>query len=145
MSLRLYLWRINLAVLFLALSITLYVPMLLSLPTRLNREAQSLSNAFIQGVVLAAQPLIGVAHHLRRDERLTVGKTLIVLDDLRLDVVEREVGGDGFPALAFALLPFTSHNSFGDGALAAELSHRAVDCTRPMMGTMPSFSLLPFT
>ena len=83
---------------------------------------------FHQGVVLAAQPLIGVAHHLRRDERLTVGKTLIVLDDLRLDVVEREVGGDGFPALAFRPVAFHIPQLLWDGALAAELSHRAVDC-----------------
>ena len=83
---------------------------------------------FEQGVVLAAKPLIGVAHHLCRDECLTIGKSLIVLDDLRLDVVKREIGCDGFLALAFR--PVASHipQLPRDGALAAELCHRAVDC-----------------
>ena len=86
---------------------------------------------FEQGVVLAAQPLIGVAHHLCRDERLTVGKPLVVPDDLRLDVVKREIGSDGFLALAFR--PVASHipQLPRDGALAAELCHRAVDCNTP--------------
>ena len=83
---------------------------------------------FEQGVVLAAQPLIGIAHHLCRDERLTVGKPLVVLDDLRLDVVEREIGGDGFLALAFSPVALHVPKFLRNGALAAELCHRAVDC-----------------
>jgi len=51
-----------------------------------------------------------------------------VLDDLRLDVVEREIGGDGFLALAFRPVAFHIPQLLWDGALAAELSHRAVDC-----------------
>ena len=53
-------------------------------------ESQVLSNTFEkrgtipverfqQCIVLIAQPLIGVAHHLCRDERLTVEKPLVVL------------------------------------------------------------------
>ena len=100
---------------------------------------------FEQGVVLAAKPLIGVAHHLCRDECLTIGKPLVVLDDLRLDVVKREIGCDGFLAPTFR--PVASHipQLPRDGALAAELCHRAVDCYTPHDGDDTVFSLLPFT
>ena len=96
---------------------------------------------FEQGVVLAAKPLIGVAHHLCRDECLTVGKPLVVLDDLRLDVVKREIGCDGFLALAFR--PVAPHipQLPRDGALAAELCHRAVDCYTPHDGDDTVFLL----
>ena len=89
---------------------------------------------FEQGVILAAQPLIGVAHHFRGDERLTVGTPLVVPDDLRFDVVKREIGCDGFLALAFR--PVAPHipQLPRDGALAAELRHRAVDCYTPHDG-----------
>ena len=96
---------------------------------------------FEQGVVLAAKPLIGVAHHLCRDECLTVGKPLVVLDDLRLDVVKREIGCDGFLAPTFR--PVASHipQLPRDGALAAELCHRAVDCYTPHDGDDTVFLL----
>ena len=96
---------------------------------------------FEQGVVLAAQPLIGVAHHLCRDECLTIGKPLVVLDDLRLDVVKREIGCDGFLAPTFR--PVASHipQLPRDGALAAELCHRAVDCYTPHDGDDTVFLL----
>ena len=51
--------------------------------------------------ILAADALIGVAHHFRRDMRLTVGYALVVLDDLRLDVVKSKVRLPRFHALAF--------------------------------------------
>lgn len=96
---------------------------------------------FEQGVVLAAKPLIGVAHHLCRDECLTIGKPLVVLDDLRLDVVKREIGCDGFLAPTFR--PVASHipQLPRDGALAAELCHRAVDCYTPHDGDDTVFLL----
>ena len=96
---------------------------------------------FEQGVILAAQPLIGVAHHFRGDERLTVGTPLVVPDDLRLDVVKREIGCDGFLALAFR--PVAPHipQLPRDGALAAELCHRAVDCYTPHDGDDTVFLL----
>ena len=96
---------------------------------------------FEQGVVLAAKPLIGVAHHLCRDECLTIGKPLVVLDDLRLDVVKREIGCDGFLAPTFR--PVASHipQLPRDGALAAELCHRAVDCYTPHDGDDTVFFL----
>ena len=117
-------------------------------------ESQVLSNTFEkrgtipverfqQCIVLIAQPLIGVAHHLCRDERLTVEKPLVVPDDLCLDVVEREVGGNGF--LALALLSLTSHSSFGTVRLQLNYATVPLIVTRPMMGTIPFFSLLPFT
>ncbi len=40
-----------------------------------------------QGLVFGAYALIGVSHHFSGNERLTVGKSLIMLGDLSLDVV----------------------------------------------------------
>ena len=40
-----------------------------------------------QSLILAAESLIGVAYHLCRHECLTVCQVLVVLDDLRLDVL----------------------------------------------------------
>ena len=51
---------------------------------------------FEQRFIIAAYALIGVAHHFCRHKRLTVGYALVVLDDLRLDVVKRKVR---FPCL----------------------------------------------
>ena len=51
---------------------------------------------FEQRLIIAAYALIGVAHHFCRHKRLTVGYALVVLDDLRLDVVKRKVR---FPCL----------------------------------------------
>ena len=104
-------------------------------------HAPVLAHTLEQGVVLAAKPLIGVAHHLCRDECLTIGKPLVVLDDLRLDVVKREIGCDGFLAPTFR--PVASHipQLPRDGALAAELCHRAVDCYTPHDGDDTVFLL----
>ena len=38
-----------------------------------------------------AYALIGVSHHFSGNERLTVGKSLVMLGDLSLDVVERKI------------------------------------------------------
>ena len=41
-----------------------------------------------EGFILRTDALIGVAHHVSRDKRLPVRKTLIVLDDLSLDIIQ---------------------------------------------------------
>ena len=78
--------------------------------------------------ILAADSLIGVAHHFRRHERLSVGKFLVVLDDLRLDVVKGEVDVPCPLALAFRPVPFHVPKCLPDVLLATELRHSPVDC-----------------
>ena len=72
--------------------------------------------------------LIGVAYHFRRDIRLTVGYALVVLDDLRLDVVERKVRLPRLHALAFGTVALCVPKLLCDASLATELRHRPVDC-----------------
>ena len=79
-------------------------------------------------LILAADSLIGVAHHFRRHERLTVGKFLVVLDDLRLDVVKGEVDVPCPLALAFRPVPFHVPKRLRDALFATELRHSPVDC-----------------
>ena len=79
-------------------------------------------------LILATDSLIGVAHHFRRHECLTVGKFLVVLDDLRLDVVKGKVDVPCPLALAFRPVPFHVPKCFRDALLATELRHSPVDC-----------------
>ena len=89
---------------------------------------------FEQRLLSAADALIGVAHHLRRDISLTVGYALAMPDDLRLDVVKRKVRFLHFPALAIDADALCVPTLICDAPLATELRHRPVDCIRPMMG-----------
>ena len=54
-----------------------------------------------QCFILTAQSLIGIANHFCRYIRFTVGYALVVLDDLRLDVVKRKVRFPCLQTLAF--------------------------------------------
>ena len=74
-----------------------------------------------------------------------VGKPLVVLRYLRLDVVKRIVHRHRLAALAFRPVAFSIPQILGDTLLATELCDSPVIVTRPMMGTIPFFSLLPFT
>ena len=81
-----------------------------------------------QCLVFRADALIGVAHHFRRDIRLAVGNTLVVLDDLRLDIVEGKV--DVTRLLAFPFYPVRLGVPLlhRNGMPATELRLRPVDC-----------------
>ena len=81
-----------------------------------------------QCLILAADSLIGIAHHFCRNIRLSVRYALVVLDDLRLDVVQSVVDVPRFNALAFGSVAFRIPKCFRDGLLATELCHRTVDC-----------------
>ena len=60
--------------------------------------------------------------------RFTVGYTLVMLDDLSLDVVKRKIGFPRFHTLALCLVPFGIPKLFRDSPFAAELCYRSVDC-----------------
>jgi len=80
-------------------------------------------------IVLRTDTLIGIAHHFRRYECLTVGNALVVPDDLRLDdVVKREVDVPCLAALSFHLVSFHVPKRLGDALLATELRHSLIDC-----------------
>ena len=59
-----------------------------------------------QCFILRAYTLIGIAYHFCRDKRLTVGKPLVVLRYLRLDVVKGIVHRHRLTALAFRPIAF---------------------------------------
>ena len=59
-----------------------------------------------QHFILRADSLKGIANHFRRDECFTVGYTLVVFDDLCLDVFKRVVGLDCLLALSLGSIPF---------------------------------------
>ena len=98
-----------------------------------------------QCFILRADALIGVAYHFSSNKRLTVGKPLVVLRYLRLDVVKRIVHHHRLTALAFRPVAFGIPQILGDAPLTTELRNSPVIVPRPMMGTIPFFSLLPFT
>ena len=81
-----------------------------------------------QCFILTAQSLIGIAYHFCRYIRFTVGYTLVMLDDLSLDVVKRKIGFPRFHTLALCLVPFGIPKLFRDSPLAAELCYRTIDC-----------------
>ena len=81
-----------------------------------------------QCFILTAQSLIGFAYHFCRYIRFTVGYTLVMLDDLSLDVVKHKIGFPRFHTLALCLVPFGIPKLFRDSPLAAELCYRSVDC-----------------
>ena len=81
-----------------------------------------------QCFVLRADALIGIAHHLSRDKRLTVGKPLVVLRYLRLDVVKGVVYRHRLTAFAFRPVAFGIPKFLRDALLATELCDSPVDC-----------------
>ena len=81
-----------------------------------------------QCLVLIAYALIGIAHHFSRYVCLTVGYALIVLDDLRLDVIQCEVDVPRFGTFAFGSVSFRIPKGFRNGLLATELRYSSVDC-----------------
>ena len=81
-----------------------------------------------QGLVFGAYALIGVSHHFSGNERLTVGKSLVMLGDLSLDVVERKIHLLGFLTLAYGSVALGIPDSLGNALLATELCNSSVDC-----------------
>ena len=75
-----------------------------------------------------ATALISVTHHFCRDIRLAVGYALVVLDDLRPNIVERKVRFPRLHALALGAIALCIPKLLCDAPLAAELRHRPVDC-----------------
>ena len=59
-----------------------------------------------QCFILRAYTLLGIAYHFCRDKRLTVGKPLVVLRYLRLDVVKGIIDRHRLSALAFRPVAF---------------------------------------
>ena len=59
-----------------------------------------------QCFILRTDALISIAYHFRRHESLTVGNALVVLDDLRLDVVKGKVDVPSLLAFSFHLVGF---------------------------------------
>lgn len=98
-----------------------------------------------QGLILCAYALISITYHFSGHTGFTVGKTLIVLCYLRLDVIQREVYHLCLLDLAFARLPFASQSAFGIVCLQLNCAIVPLMVTRPMMGTTLFFSLLAFT
>lgn len=90
-----------------------------------------------QGFVFGAYALIGVSYHFCGNERLTVGKSLVMLGDLSLDVVERKIHLLGFLALAYGSVALGIPDSLGNALLATELWIVPLIVTRPMIGTFP--------
>lgn len=80
-----------------------------------------------QCFILTAQSLIGIAYHFCRYIRFTVGYTLVMLDDLSLDVVKGKVDITYFRTLAFRPVPFHVPKRFRDTLLIAELRHNPVN------------------
>lgn len=74
-----------------------------------------------QYLILVAYALIGIAHHFSRYVCLSVGYALIVLDDLRLDVIQSQIDVPCFGTLAFGSVAFRIPKGFRDGLLATEL------------------------
>jgi hypothetical protein len=81
-----------------------------------------------QCFVLRADALVGVTYHFSRDKRLTVGKPLVVLRYLRLDVVKGIVHRHRLTALAFRPVAFGIPQILGDTLFATELCDSPVDC-----------------
>ena len=90
---------------------------------------------FVKGMkeclVLHSDALIGIAHHLSRYKRFTVGYALVMLDKLRLDVVKCEVDVTGLLALSFDLVGFGVPHVHRYGMLATELRLASIDCDPP--------------
>ena len=80
-----------------------------------------------QSLVLRTYALIGVSHHFCGNERLTVGKSLVMLGDLSLDVVKRKVHLLGFLALAYGTVALGIPDSLGNALLATELCDSSVN------------------
>ena len=74
-----------------------------------------------QRFVLAAKSLIGVAHHLCRHESLAIRKVLIMLDDLRLDVIQFAVNLQCLLAATFSAIALYIPHVKRNRLLTAEL------------------------
>ena len=81
-----------------------------------------------QCLVLHAYALISVSHHFSGNERLTVGKSLVMLGDLSLDVVKRKVHLLGFLASSLCSVALGIPYRLAYALLAAELCDSSVDC-----------------
>lgn len=81
-----------------------------------------------QRFVLRADALVGVAHHFGGHIRITVRNPLVVLGNLRLDVVKCGVHRLCLLALAFCAVALGIPKRPLDGLLAAELCDSPVDC-----------------
>ena len=80
-----------------------------------------------QRLVFASKALIRVTHHLSRHESLTIGQVLIVLDDLRLDVIQFAVNLQSLFAAAFGTVTFHVPHIKWNRLLTTELALRAVN------------------
>lgn len=88
-----------------------------------------LIHGHIAALVLILDELGNVlSHHFSGNERLTVGKSLVMLGDLSLDVVERKIHLLGFLALAYGSVALGIPDSLGNALLATELCDSSVDC-----------------
>ena len=116
---------------FLERSIAQSVLAALSLPTRFfwwplgACDALLAKNILIestqQRLVLAAKALIRVAHHFCRHESLPIRKMLIMLDDLRLDVVKFAVNLQCLLAATFGTIALYIPHVKRNRLLATEL------------------------
>lgn len=94
-----------------------------------------------QCLILATDTLIGIAYHFSRYKCLPVGNALVVFDDLRLDIVKREVDVPCLAALPFRLVAFHVPKRLGNALLATELCHSPVDCNPSHNGDNTVFLL----
>ena len=94
-----------------------------------------------QGLILAADTLKGVAHHLSRNECFTVGYALVMFDDLRFDVVQCKIDVPCLAALAFGPVALDVPKRFRDTLFATEMRHSPVDCNPSHNGDNAVFLL----
>ena len=105
-----------------------------------------LIHGHIAALVLILDELGNVlSHHFSGNECLTVGKSLVILGDLSLDVVERKIHLLGFLAFAYGSVALASQIALVTLCLQLNCAIVPLIVTRPMIGTIPFLSLLPFT
>ena len=80
-----------------------------------------------QSLVLTAETLIRVAHHLCRHKSLPIRKMLIMLDDLRLDVIKFAVNLQRLLAATFSAIALYIPHVKRDRLLTTELALSAVN------------------
>ena len=92
-----------------------------------------LVESLYQRFILAPYPLVGMAHHFCRDIYLTVRYMLVMLDDLRFDVVQSLVDIPYFDTLAFGSVAFRIPKYFRDGLFVTEQSNVSIKKELPLI------------
>ena len=80
-----------------------------------------------QSLILAAESLIGIAYHLCRYECLTVCQMLVMLDNLRLDIVKVSVQLQGFLASPLGTVALRIPQGQRNALLTTELALGTID------------------